>query len=131
MKKNLQMKTMELLWLLLWFGFSMSAFRAEMRMKSVGEFIGFKDNVYNGTSYSGMTVFLDPDIDFTGKVLERIGTSSKSQFRGVFDGQGHVISNLNMNSSSSQNAGLFGYSEGLTIKKRHPRPFLLHHKRIH
>ena len=51
-----------------------------------------------------------------GKVFERIRTSSKSQFRGVFDVQGDVISNLNMNSSSSQYAGLFGYSEGLVIK---------------
>ena len=87
-----------------------------MWIRSVGELIEFKDNVNNGTSYSGMTVFLDSDMDFTGKVFERIGTSSKCQLRGVFDGQGHVVSNLNMNSSSSQNAGLFGYSEGRAIK---------------
>ena len=63
-----------------------------------------------------MTVFLDSDIDFTEKTFEPIGTSSKCQFRSVFDGQGHVISNLYMNSSSSLYAELFRYLEGLTIK---------------
>ena len=40
-------------------------FRSGCEDKSVGELIEFKDNVNSGTSYSGMTVFLDPDIDFT------------------------------------------------------------------
>ena len=73
--------------------------------KNLDEFIEFKDNVNNETSYSEMIVFLELDIDLTGKAFERIGTSSKCQFRGVFDEQGHVVSNLNMNSSSSQYVG--------------------------
>ena len=41
----------------------------ELRIKSVDEFIDFKDNVNNGTSYSEMTVFLDSGINFTWKGL--------------------------------------------------------------
>ena len=88
---------------------------AELRIKSVDGFIQFKDNVSSGTNYSGTTVFLDSDLDFTGKSFEQIG-NSYNHFNGVFDGQGHVISNLKMNSSSSEYVGLFCYSGGLTIK---------------
>ena len=117
MKKNSQMKTMELLQTLLWFGVSMSAFGVTVKMTSVSEFIWFKDSVDGGTiTRDDRILSLILALISLGKVFERIGTSSKSQFRGVFDGQGYVISNLNMNSSSSQYVELFGYSEGLTIK---------------
>ena len=82
-----------------------------MKISNVAEFIRFKDNVNDGTSYSGTTVLLDSDLDLTGKTFVPIGTSS-SYFLGVFDGQGHVISNLVMNSSSLY-AGVLGYAEGL------------------
>ena len=86
-----------------------------VRIKNVDEFVQFKNNVNNGTNYEGTTVFLESDIDFSGKTFEPIGTDDSISFRGTFDGQGHVISNLAMN-SSSQFVGLFGYSTGLTIK---------------
>ena len=88
---------------------------AEVRIKTVNEFANFKNNVNKGTTYEGTTVFLDSDIDFTGKIFEPIGKDWYNYFLGVFDGQGHVISNLKM-STSSQYVGLFGYSGGLTIK---------------
>jgi filamentous hemagglutinin family protein len=40
-----------------------------------------------------------------------LGTSS-SAFKGIFDGLGHTISNLNINRSSTSYAGLFGNSSG-------------------
>ena len=92
------------------------AIGGELRIKSVDEFIKFKDNVNNGTNYEETTVFLDSDLSLYGETLEPIGNSNFSYFLGVFNGQGHVISNLSMNSSSSQYAGLFGYSRGLSIK---------------
>ena len=92
------------------------ALGAEFRIATPQELIEFSNNVNKGTSYSGTTVFLDSGIDLTGKTFEPIGYSYSYQFRGVFDGQGHVISNLKMDSSSSQYVGLFGYSTGLTIK---------------
>ena len=90
-----------------------------MRIKNVDDFIRFKDDVNSGNRYSGTTVFLDSDLSLAGKTFEPIG-NSKSQydynyFCGTFDGQGHVISNLAMNSSSLY-VGLFGRSTGLTIK---------------
>ena len=87
----------------------------EVRIKNVDELIQFKDNVNNGNRYSWTTVFLESDLSLAGKTFEPIGDSWDKCFRGTFDGQGHVISNLNV-TSSSQHAGLFGYSKGLTIK---------------
>ena len=87
----------------------------EIRIHNASELIQFKDDVRSGTDYSGSTVFLDSDLSLAGKTFEPIGTDS-NYFFGVFDGQGHVISNLNMSSSSLQYVGLFGYSTGLTIK---------------
>ena len=87
---------------------------AEIRIRSADEFIQFKNNVNNGKNYSGTTVFLDSDLSLVGKSFGPIGNYDYF-FRGVFDGQGHVISNLEM-TSASQRVGLFGYSEGLTIK---------------
>ena len=88
---------------------------AKTTISSVDEFIEFKNNVNSGTTYVGMTVFLDSDMSFSGKTFEPIGYSGSSYFRGVFDGQGYVISNLAIN-SSSLHAGLFEYSRGLAIK---------------
>ena len=86
-----------------------------VRITSVDEFIEFKDNVDSGTSYYGTTVFLESDLSLAGKSFGPIGNSTSNYFNGTFDGQGHVISNLNMN-FSSQSVGLFGVSDGLTIK---------------
>ena len=91
------------------------AIGGELRIASADDLIEFKGNVNSGTNYSGTTVLLNSDIDFTGKTFEPIGNDS-NYFLGTFDGQGHVISNLVMNSSSLQYVGLFGYSKGLTIK---------------
>ena len=87
---------------------------AELRINSTDEFIKFKSSVNNGSNYTGTTVFLNSDIDFTGKTFEPISNFSNC-FLGTFDGQGHGISNINMNSSSKY-AGLFGFSRGLIIK---------------
>ena len=81
------------------------------------QFIEFSKNVNNGTSYNGTTVFLDADIDFSGSLSEQFEPIGKYySFQGTFDGQGHTISNLAMNSSSSLYVGLFGYSNGTTIR---------------
>ena len=87
----------------------------EVRIKSVDDFIDFSNNVNIGTNYTGTTAFLDSDLDLTGKTFEPIGNSSSNYFSCVFDGQGHMISNLVM-AFSSRFVGLFGYSAGLTIR---------------
>ena len=91
----------------------------EVRINSVEEFIQFKDNVSSGTNYSGTTVLLNFDLEFTENTFNPIGYYNGENsrfFSGVFDGQGHAIRNLAINSSSSEYAGLFGYSTGLTIR---------------
>ena len=87
---------------------------ANYQIGSATDFIAFANNVNGGTTYSGTTVLLTTDIDFTGKSVAPVGTSGDG-FLGIFDGQGHTISNLKM-STSSQYVGVFGLSTGLTIK---------------
>ena len=85
-------------------------------IKTLEDFIDFSKVVNSGADmFEGTTVFLDSDLSLAGKTFEPIGTSYSKYFLGVFDGQGHVISNLVMN-SSSRFAGLFGYSEGMAIR---------------
>ena len=84
------------------------------------ELIAFSKSVNNGgTSFDGTTVFLTEDIDFSSSTngFEPIGkTESVNSFVGVFDGQGHIIKNFVVDSPDFRYTGLFGYSEGLTIK---------------
>ena len=87
----------------------------EVRINTADELVEFSNNVNKGTNYLGTAVFLESDIDLSGKTFELIGNNSSNGFRGTFDGQGHTISNLVIN-SSSQYVGLFGYSKGTTIK---------------
>ena len=94
---------------------SKSAMGAEHRIKTPAEFTDFVNSVNtNGESYNGTTVYLDSDLSLSG-VTDPIGKSNSKYFRGVFDGQGHTISNLNINSTTNY-ASLFGYSTGLTIR---------------
>ena len=66
--------------------------RNELHIKNASGLIGLSKNVNSGTSYSGTTVLLDADIDFSGDLSEQfepIGNSySKYFFQGAFDGQG-------------------------------------------
>ena len=57
---------------------------------------------------------LKDDITLT-EVWTPIGTSSRSSYTGTFDGGGHKILNLNVN-TTGQCGGLFGYIKGATVK---------------
>ena len=54
----------------------------------------------------------------TGKGWVPIGhySSNSSPFTAIFEGNGHTISNLMINRYSTDRVGLFGYTEGVTIK---------------
>ena len=96
-----------------------AALCAEYRIDTVQNLIDFASSVNAGTSYSGTTVFLDADLDFSGQssLPLPIGQYESQSFNGVFDGQGHIISKLSLNSSTSLNAvGFFGVSTGTTIQ---------------
>ena len=72
--------------------------------------------VNSGTDTTGAIFVLGADLDLSGvSSWTPIGNDSNS-FKGTFDGNGHVISNLTINSSFSYQ-GLFGYTaSGSEIK---------------
>lgn len=79
----------------------------------------------NGKGFEGKTVKLGKDIDLNNTEWTPIGQTdgggTQNRFYGTFDGQNHTIKNLAVSASTydeSANyaAGLFGFSEGLTIK---------------
>ena len=90
-----------------------------LEIKDVDGLIEFSESVNSGTTYEGTTVVLTTDIVFdesSSWQFKPIGKDQTNNFQGSFDGKGHVISNLMVN-SSLQNLGLFGYLDGgITIK---------------
>lgn len=79
--------------------------------------------VRNFLGKSGVYFKLMSDIDLTDWIEENspnqgwqpIGVSS-SKFQGIFDGNNHTISNLNIDRPSTSGVGLFGYADGATFK---------------
>lgn len=89
---------------------------------NASDLINLSNNVNNGTNYSGTTVLLSDDIDFSGDssntfspIGKFINDTNHFAFMGTFDGQGHAVRNLKMN-SSNDNVGFFGYSGKASIK---------------
>ena len=91
-----------------------------INLASTSAFINFVERVNSGTSYEGTTVLLNVDIEFTESYLKRfepIGKSITKGFLGVFNGQGHVIRDLVLNTTGTrQYTGLFGHSRGAAIR---------------
>ena len=73
-------------------------------------------NVNSGTNYSNKFIKLGADIEYDGTEnnFTPIGTFS-NEFYGNFDGDGHTISGIRINSSSNYQ-GLFGYFRGGIVK---------------
>ncbi len=106
----------------------------QLDIYSLDQLKAFGQKVANGDSYEGKEVHLKENIDFeTGSVLSRravntidgavewepIGTS-KTPFKGTFDGEGHIISNFSAKTTDDiQAAGFFGYVDGATIEHLH------------
>ena len=78
------------------------------------EYLAHKVN--SGTDYSGKYFSLTIDIDLQGNNADHMWVpigNNKGQnhvFTGVFNGNGHIIKNLNVNSGTGR--GLFGFSSG-------------------
>lgn len=67
------------------------------------------------TNFVGWEIVLDCNIDFGGATITGVGGATP--FAGIFDGQGHTISNFVIDSSSREYyAGLFPYLYGATVK---------------
>ena len=81
------------------------AVRSNTEIGTAEELKVFADRVNAGELFTDKTVLLTADIDLSDFTdWNQIGRSDKTQFNGVFDGQGHVIDNL-----YSTTGGLFGY----------------------
>ena len=84
------------------------------------QFRAFADSVNDGSAggYPGMFIQLDTDIDFEGDAWSPIGNMGDMEgystiFSGSFDGNGHTISNLNLEEGDgSVGVGLFGVITG-------------------
>lgn len=75
--------------------------------------------VNTGTKYSGKYFELGADITYDGTEnnFTPIGTNGyDNQFRGIFDGKGHVINGINVNLPNNDFVGLFGNLRSATIK---------------
>ena len=90
-------------------------------LDTLADFFNFANTVSNGESYNGTTVLLNSDINFKYyqplAEFTPIGNKAEACFQGTFDGQGHVISDfVLMNENNNKYHGLFGYSQGATIR---------------
>ena len=88
-------------------------------IKTEQDFVEFSNAVDNNdatlrNSFENQTVTLTKDLDLTGIEFKPIGSAGKP-FKGTFNGLGHTISNININSTTVY-TGLFGYLENATIK---------------
>lgn len=87
-------------------------------------YVARKDDVIEISDVEGMQLMLRnmegnymlvKDIDMAGINYPGIGTSA-NPFMGVFDGNGHVISNLTVSDMERNQIGFFNYTQGATIK---------------
>lgn len=88
-----------------------------LAITSKAEFIAFRDAVNDGT-INATSIKLMADIDLSGEDWTPIGLYGHP-FDGIFDGGGHIIKNLNVDHSSTNYQGLFGYATNATIYNMH------------
>lgn len=80
------------------------------RIKTLQDFIEFRDSVNNGMTYEDCYVVQDADIDLSLIAnFVPIG-NEESHFKGVYNGQGHTIKNVLVN--GKERAGIFAYLDG-------------------
>jgi hypothetical protein len=98
-------------------------------INTADELAGFAQLVNGGNTFASKTVKLGKDIilnDTTGwkdwvtsppvNSWTPIGTSSSSNFGGIFDGSGHIVGGVYIN-ATTDNRGLFGYISATGIVK--------------
>ncbi len=81
----------------------------------VGEQLRDLSTNINSDSEVYFKMMFDIDLGGESNAFTPIGKST-THFKGIFDGGGHKISGLHVNSTSSSYKGLFGYIENATIK---------------
>lgn len=79
-------------------------------------FVEAVNNPETYASYSNAYFKLGNDIDFESKEQPVICTSLSKAFKGGFDGANYTLRNFVVNSTEETAAGMFGYTDGATIK---------------
>lgn len=84
-------------------------------LNSTSDLLEFAAKVDNGWDFNGKNIILNKDIDLNNRSWEPIGDYEKGfAFCGIFNGNGHIISNLNIKEQDKlKYAGLFDYMNGL------------------
>ena len=84
-------------------------------IESASDLLEFGAKVNSGWDFSGKSIMLNSDIDLNGTVWEPIGNYEKGYaFCGTFNGNGHIINNLNISEKEKlKYAGLFNYMNGV------------------
>ena len=70
-------------------------------------------------TFAGKTILLEADLDLAGREWHAISenaTAGSRAFQGSFDGQGHVIRNLNNGGEDERRTGLFGVIDKAVVK---------------
>ncbi|MBE6139761.1 MAG: hypothetical protein E7174_04635, partial [Firmicutes bacterium] len=81
-------------------------------LNSRAELKGFASLVSLGTTFSGKTVNLNCDID----LLNEEWTPISENFKGTFNGNGHIISNLKITQIAENQVGFFSKLSGATVE---------------
>ena len=93
---------------------------SEYQISTKEDLIKLAELVNNGKNTTGKTFYLAADIDLEGESFTPIANRSVNnnyQFKGTFDGNGHVIKNMKINNSSRTYQGLFGSLSAKAIVK--------------
>lgn len=92
--------------------------KSEFELSSSEDFAGLAYLVNKGYTFSGKTVKLTKDISLEGKNWSTIGIEDSKPFKGIFDGQGHIISDVYVSDQKDDqiNYGVWGCIDGATIK---------------
>ena len=78
------------------------------RIENAADLLHFAELVSDGMTFKGQYVEQIADIDLDGQNMQPIGdVENEHCFYGVYNGAGHVIRNLNLKQSNSENVGLF------------------------
>ena len=89
--------------------------QTEFTLYTAEQLAGLAYLVNNGNTFSGVTIYLGNNIDLDGLEWTPIGNENKV-FKGIFEGEGFVISNIKIYQLNGYGGGLFGWINGATIK---------------
>lgn len=84
-------------------------------INTVEELKKFAEEVNNGNTFEGKTVYLMSDINLEGNEENQwnpIGNATNS-FKGTFEGNGHIVRGIYINNDNVKYSGFFGYNSGI------------------